>query len=110
MVWDTERTRRRLKEAAVAEFAEHGFAGTKMTSIAARAGINKERLYSYFGDKQALWDRVLADELDALAAAVKLGVGQGVVLGDLDAVRDLSYAGDIVRGAFLLVRTGRADD
>ncbi|WP_445187354.1 TetR/AcrR family transcriptional regulator [Pseudonocardia sp. Cha107L01] len=30
-----------------------------MTRIAARAGINKERLYSYYGDKNALWEVVL---------------------------------------------------
>jgi AcrR family transcriptional regulator len=32
--------------------------------IAERAQINKERLYKYFGDKQALFETVLADELD----------------------------------------------
>lgn len=72
MAWDTERTRRRLKEAATEEFAAHGFEGTTVTRIAARAGVNKERLYSYFGDKRALWDLVLTDELEALAASVKL--------------------------------------
>jgi AcrR family transcriptional regulator len=70
MAWDTEGTRRRLKEAATAEFAEHGPDGTTMASIADRAGINKERLYKYFGDKQALFETVLTDELDKLAAAV----------------------------------------
>src|ERR1700759_1122217 len=70
MAWDTEGTRRRLKEAAAAEFAEHGPDGTTMARIAERAGINKERLYKYFGDKQALFESVLTDELDKLAAAV----------------------------------------
>ena len=70
MAWDTEGTRRRLKEAATAEFAEHGPDGTTMAAIAERAGINKERLYKYFGDKQALFETVLTDELDKLAAAV----------------------------------------
>jgi len=78
MAWDTEGTRRRLKEAATAEFAEHGLAGTTMTRIAARAGINKERLYSYYGDKTALWEVVLADELDLLAAAVTLDPGDDI--------------------------------
>src|SRR6476646_9729599 len=67
MAWDTEGTRRRLKEAAAAEFAEHGPDGTTMARIAERAGINKERLYKYFGDKQALFATVLTDELDKLA-------------------------------------------
>ncbi|MBU2667353.1 TetR family transcriptional regulator [Actinoplanes bogorensis] len=72
MAWDTEGTRRRLREAALAEFAAHGLEGTKVEAIASRAGVNKERLYSYFGDKRALWDLVLATELERLAAAVKL--------------------------------------
>lgn len=76
MAWDTEGTRRRLKEAATAEFAERGRDGTTMTRIAERAGINKERLYSYYGDKNALWEVVLTDELDLLASAVGVaGVG-----------------------------------
>jgi AcrR family transcriptional regulator len=72
MAWDTEQTRRRLKEAATIEFAERGLDGTTMTRIAERAGINKERLYKYFGDKQALFETVLSDELDKLAAGVAL--------------------------------------
>lgn len=70
MAWDTEGTRRRLKEAATVEFAERGPDGTTMARIAERAGINKERLYKYFGDKQALFETVLRDELEKLAAAV----------------------------------------
>ena len=70
MAWDTEGTRRRLKEAATAEFAERGPDGTTMARIAERAGINKERLYNYFGDKQSLFETVLTDELDKLAASV----------------------------------------
>ena len=68
MAWDTDGTRRRLKEAARVEFAERGPDGTTMARVAERAGINKERLYKYFGDKQALFASVLTDELDKLAA------------------------------------------
>lgn len=72
MAWDTEGTRRRLRDAALVEFADRGFDGTTVAAIAARAGVNKERLYSYFGDKKALWGIVLATELERLAAAVAL--------------------------------------
>lgn len=75
MPWDIEGTRQRLKAAATAEFAEHGPDGTTMASIAQRAGINKERLYKYFGDKQALFETVLTAELDKLAAEVSLPEG-----------------------------------
>lgn len=72
MAWDTEGTQRRLRDAALVEFAASGFDGTTVASIATRAGVNKERLYSYFGDKKALWDLVLATELERLASAVAL--------------------------------------
>jgi AcrR family transcriptional regulator len=71
MAWDTEGTRRRLLEAATIEFAERGPDGTTMARIAERAGLNKERLYKYFGDKQALFETVLSGELEKLAAAVR---------------------------------------
>lgn len=86
MPWDTEGTKRRLKEAATAEFAEHGRDGTTMTRIAARAGINKERLYSYYGDKNALWEVVLSDELDQLASAI------GLAASGLDDIGDFAGA------------------
>jgi AcrR family transcriptional regulator len=72
VAWDTEGTRRRLCDAALIEFAARGFDGTTVTAIATRAGVNKERLYSYFGDKKALWELVLATELERLASAVAL--------------------------------------
>ena len=82
MAWDTEGTRRRLKDAATIEFAERGPDGTTMARIAERAGINKERLYNYFGDKRALFETVLADELDKLAAAVSLAPGGLADIGE----------------------------
>ena len=72
MAWDTEGTRRKLRDAALVEFAAQGFAGTTVGAIATRAGVNKERLYSYFGDKRALWELVLATELERLASSVRL--------------------------------------
>lgn len=72
MSWDTERTRRLLLTAAVEEFAQRGLAGARVDRIAAAAGINKERIYQYFGGKAALFDAVLLFELDRLAEAVPL--------------------------------------
>jgi AcrR family transcriptional regulator len=69
MAWDTEETRRRLKDAAIAEFGERGPDAT-MADIAKRAGVNKERLYNYFGDKRALFQTVLSEQLAQLAIAV----------------------------------------
>lgn len=72
MAWDTEGTKRRLLEAAVQEFAERGPDGARVAAIATRAGINKERIYQYFGDKRGLFEAVLTDQLAQLAAASPL--------------------------------------
>lgn len=72
MAWDTEGTKRKLLEAATAEFAEHGPDGTTMARIGRRAGVNKERLYNYFGTKDELFALVLGQELSKAAAAVPL--------------------------------------
>lgn len=63
MAWDTEGTKRRILEAAAAEFARLGPDGTTIERIARSAGANKERVYNYFGDKRALFNAVLRSEL-----------------------------------------------
>lgn len=70
MAWDTEGTKRRIMQAATTEFAEHGPDGTTVERIARRAGVNKERVYNYFGGKRALFATVLRDELANVARAV----------------------------------------
>ncbi len=80
MAWDTQETQRRLLEAACAEFADRGPDGTTMARIAERAGINKERLYNYFGDKRLLFETVLTRELEKLAAALSIDIS---VLADI---------------------------
>jgi AcrR family transcriptional regulator len=65
MAWDTERTKRLLLDAATAEFSEHGLAGARIDRIAATAGVNKERIYQYFGKKDDLFAAVLATRLRA---------------------------------------------
>lgn len=55
---DSEATKRRLLEAATAEFAERGIAGARIDRIAVAAGANKALIYSYFGNKEDLFDAV----------------------------------------------------
>jgi AcrR family transcriptional regulator len=82
VAWNTEETKRRLKQAATDEFAEHGPAGTTMQRIAERAGINKERLYNYFGDKDHLFATVLADELARVAESVPTDIIREAGIGE----------------------------
>ncbi len=58
VVRDAEDTKRRLLEAAAAEFAERGIAGARIDRIAATAQANKALIYSYFGNKEDLFDAV----------------------------------------------------
>ena len=54
-----EATRQKLLTAARREFAKSGLAGARVDEIAARAGVNKQLVYHYFGDKDALYLAVL---------------------------------------------------
>lgn len=82
MAWDTARTKRLLLEAAVAEFSEHGPQGARVARVAERAGINKERIYQYFGNKDDLFVAALASELDKAAGSVPLTAEQLEDLGE----------------------------
>lgn len=108
MAWDTDGTRRRLREAAAAEFAAHGPDGTTMANIAARAGINKERLYNYFGDKRALFALVLADEMAMLSRSVAPPAGGFEELGEF-AGRTFDYYSAHPELARLLLWEGLSD-
>ncbi|MEU4548381.1 TetR/AcrR family transcriptional regulator [Nonomuraea dietziae] len=52
---DAERTKQRIVQAAVEEFAAKGFAGARVSAIADRAGVNKQLISYYFGGKEGLY-------------------------------------------------------
>jgi AcrR family transcriptional regulator len=70
MAWDTEGTKRKILDAATTEFADRGPAGTTIERIAKLAGVNKERVYNYYGGKAELFARVLREQLAAAAQNV----------------------------------------
>jgi AcrR family transcriptional regulator len=70
MAWDTEGTKRKIVEAATTEFADRGPDGTTVERIAKLAGVNKERVYNYFGGKPELFALVLREQLARAAQAV----------------------------------------
>ncbi|WP_226355128.1 TetR/AcrR family transcriptional regulator [Pseudonocardia sp. ICBG601] len=72
MAWDTETTRRKLLDAGVRQFAAHGCAGARMEAIGRDAGVNKERVYRYFGDKQGFFAAVLARELGTMLEGIQV--------------------------------------
>ena len=55
---DPERTKARILEAATAEFAAKGFAGARVSEIAARAGVNQQLIAYYFDSKEGLYREI----------------------------------------------------
>jgi AcrR family transcriptional regulator len=63
--WRRRKTARpaEILSAALASFAEHGFAATRLDDVAARAGVTKGTLYLYFDGKEELFKAVVRQEL-----------------------------------------------
>ena len=65
-------------------------------------------LYNHESERRP--ERFVTRRISRAAAAIALGLQDQLTLGSLDAVRDWSFAGDIVRGAWLMLQQERADD
>ena len=63
--WRRRKTARpaEILSAALASFAERGFAATRLEDVAARAGVTKGTLYLYFDNKEELFKAVVRQEL-----------------------------------------------
>src|SRR5580704_8448197 len=70
MARNAEDTKRRILAAATEEFTKHGIAGARVDRIAAAANCNKAMLYSYFGNKEQLFEAVFALMVTAATDAV----------------------------------------
>jgi AcrR family transcriptional regulator len=70
---------REICAAALAVFAEKGFAAAKLDEIARRAGVSKGTLYLYFKDKEELFRAVVRDNVSP----------------NIDQVRDAILAADL---------------
>jgi AcrR family transcriptional regulator len=55
---DPERTKARILDAAVEEFAAKGFAGARVSEIAKRAGVNQQLIAYYFDGKEGLYREI----------------------------------------------------
>lgn len=69
-------TTARILEAARDEFAEKGFAGARVDTIARRAGVNKATLYYHIGDKKALYAEVIHDVIGKAMLRLAEGTAQ----------------------------------
>jgi AcrR family transcriptional regulator len=62
-------TRTRILDAAEELFMQHGFEGTSMRSLTAKAGVNLAAVNYHFGSKDALIEAVFRRRLDPMNAA-----------------------------------------
>ena len=74
---DSTRWRRRkearpgeILDAALAIFAEKGFAGARMDDIARRAGVTKGTIYLYFDSKEAVFKALVRDTIGTTLASI----------------------------------------
>ena len=91
---------------ASAKLAAHQLVGQLRThdGLFACSGI----LYNHESERRPEW--FVTRKITRAAAAIKLGLAEGIALGDLSSVRDWSFAGDIVRGAWLTLQQEHPDD
>jgi GDPmannose 4,6-dehydratase len=91
---------------AIAKLAGHELVGAMRVhdGLYTCSGI----LYNHESERRP--EQFVTRKITRAAAAVELGLANEVVLGDLEAVRDWSFAGDIVRGAWLMLQQEEPED
>ncbi|WP_328814102.1 TetR/AcrR family transcriptional regulator [Rhodococcus sp. NBC_00297] len=65
------RTRRAMIDAATSLFSTRGYAGTGISEIARRAGVNSGSIYHAFGNKEGLLDAVMHTVADTMITSVE---------------------------------------
>jgi GDPmannose 4,6-dehydratase len=91
---------------AVAKLAAHQLVGALRThdGLHASSGI----VFNHESERRP--ERFVTRRITRGAAAIALGLQQELTLGLLDAVRDWSFAGDVMRGAWLMLQQEKPDD
>jgi len=65
-------THRRIMDAATEEFSTYGIAGARVERIVSAAKTNKAQLYSYFGNKERLFDAIFTASLERILEVVPI--------------------------------------
>jgi AcrR family transcriptional regulator len=68
---DPEARRQAILEAALAVFAEQGFAAAKLDDVADRAGVAKGTIYLHFKDKQDLFEQMVREAVSPVIARLE---------------------------------------
>jgi GDPmannose 4,6-dehydratase len=103
----TERTPMRPRSPyGVAKLAAFGLVDT----LRHKHGLHASSAIAYNHESPRRPERFLPRKVSRGAAAIKLGLRETLVLGDLDAVRDWCHARDVVRGYWLMLRQDEPGD
>jgi len=91
---------------AIAKLAAHELVGAmrEHDGLHACSGI----VFNHESERRP--ERFVTRRITRGAAEIALGLREELTLGALDAIRDWSFAGDIVRGAWLMLQQERPDD
>ena len=90
----------------VAKLAAFGLVDT----LREKHGLHASSAIAYNHESPRRPERFLPRKVSRAAAAIKLGLQDELVLGDLGAVRDWSYARDVVRGYRLMLEQDEPGD
>jgi GDPmannose 4,6-dehydratase len=91
---------------AIAKLAAHELLG----AMRGHDGLHASSGIAFNHESERRPERFVTRRITRGAAAIALGLKQELTLGALDAVRDWSFAGDIVRGAWLMLQQDRPGD
>jgi GDPmannose 4,6-dehydratase len=91
---------------AIAKLAAHEVVGVMRTheGLHASSGI----VYNHESERRP--ERFVTRRISRAAAAIALGRQDELTLGSVEAVRDWSFAGDIMRGAWLMLQQEQPED
>jgi GDPmannose 4,6-dehydratase len=91
---------------AIAKLAAHALVGAMRThdGLHASSGI----VFNHESERRP--ERFVTRRITHGAAAISLGLADELSLGALDAVRDWSFAGDVMRGAWLMLQQDEPGD
>ena len=91
---------------AIAKLAAHELVGAmrRHDGLHASSGI----VYNHESERRPEW--FVTRRISRAAASIALGLETEVTLGSLDSVRDWSFAGDIMRGAWMMLQQEQPGD
>jgi GDPmannose 4,6-dehydratase len=91
---------------AIAKLAAH----TLVAAMRRHDGLHASSGITFNHESERRPEQFVTRRVSRGAAAIALGLQSELTLGSLDAVRDWSFAGDIVEGAWLMCQQDQADD